>query len=98
MPKRSLSRDINLPMGETMSLDQEITLALRNCNQQDYARLLRSARSHLHDLEDALRSIRDYESVTNGGYAVDTSIPAIRRIAITALASQADRGVKHARD
>jgi hypothetical protein len=73
-----------------MSLDQEITAALRNCNQQDYARLLRLARCRLHDLEDALRSIRDYEPITNGSYAVDTAIPALRGIAITALASQSD--------
>lgn len=45
-------------------------------------------------LESALLSIRDFEPVTNGEYAVMEAIPAMRKIAITALASQADTEVK----
>ena len=45
-------------------------------------------------LESALCSIRDFEPVTNGEYAVMEALPAMRKIAITALAPQANPEAK----
>ena len=46
-------------------------------------------------LEQALRNIRDFEPVVNGDYAVLEAIPAMRKIAISALTTQAsDADVK----
>jgi hypothetical protein len=48
------------------------------------------AAERIERLEAALRAVRDFEPVTNGDYAVMDAIPALRKIAITALGSSAE--------
>jgi hypothetical protein len=48
-----------------------------------------AAQARIYELEDALRAVRDFAPVTNGNYAVMEAIPSLRKIAVTALASQA---------
>lgn len=65
----------------------EAELGRVNQEWQMVAIALGEERERVKALEAALRAVRDFEPVTNGNYAVMEAIPAMRKIAITALGS-----------